>query len=203
MEQEIDWQERFVGRTMTFMAFARQGAVPGANKAQISLFDSVSETLSEEITTTASFQPLVVSRQIQAAASLGVRLYPAGSTAAQQGGTIFDWCVLVDGHYRSLPFLEYDIELDYFKISRWYTGAVNKQFAFDALGLGPYKFFVPFSNIMRGTPTVALTLDGGSSTNVASIVATQANSQGFVIEITPTAPGFVDCQFDYTADASI
>jgi hypothetical protein len=203
MEQELDWQERYQGRVLSFIGRAREGTTPGVNKASISIFDNVGETISKVLTTDATFQAIAVSHKVDAAANqLGVRLYPAGNTAADQGGTIFDWCILVDAHVRTMPIIQYDIDLDYYKIYRWYQVANNKQVSFEAPTLTPRKYYIPFSETMRGVPTVVLNLDG-ASVNAASIVASQVSRDGFVLEVTPTSVGYVLCQFDFTADASI
>ena len=144
-----------------------------------------------------------MSHKVDAAATqLGVRLYPAGNTAADQGGTIFDWCILVDKHVRTMPIIQYDVDLDYYKIYRWYQTAIGKQVSFEASTLSVQRYYVPFSETMRVTPAVVLNLDG-SSVNVASIAAAQITHDGFVLEVTPTVVGYVFCQFDFTADAGI
>ena len=207
MEHKLSSHEQYRNRFISLVVYANNDTTNSAATASgISLFDDQGgeqETQSAELTLTGTFQKISVARKIRATVTaVGARLYPAGFTAGNNGAALFDNAFIVNGHYDDIPFDVYEGIAEHLRLFDRFQKQVGVRYSFIADTLGPFHLPIQLHQRMRANPTVALTLDGGSS-NVTSITATNIDEANFSVQITPTAIGAVNLIFDWTADAEL
>jgi len=185
---------QYNNRVLTVSARVRQAASNPATTGTLWLTDGTN-TVSKDVTLTANYQEVVL-RLLVTDVSLQLRWYPSSSTAGFTGAALIDQVCAVIGSYDSLPADLANTPQEPVEAS--YQSMDNSKFTFDASTLGPYSFYVPFSQAMRATPSVAVLSTTGSS-NVASVTTADAGLNGFNVVITPSAVGFVQAVVDWEA----